>query len=295
MRRWLAATALGTAAALAVGGCSGPAGVDRNLTDDWRPIAQPAVFVPEAGACLTNPGDAYLINYRPVDCDRPHAAETAMVGTFTGADADRATPPPAGSPTLRAARAECDKAANKLLGADWHAGRLALTVLVPRADAWTGGARWYRCELSETTSLDSDRPVSRTGGLAGALAAGSPLAHTCFNPVESGKELTSMTPVACTAPHHSEFAGVYAAPADMTYQSVKSDDRRIENWCLGVIATFAKIPTTHVNYRVGWIYYFPNEESWADGDHGIQCFLWDSDRTFNRTLKGAGTTALPVR
>ncbi|WP_307854605.1 septum formation family protein [Micromonospora sp. C31] len=83
-----------------------------------------------------------------------------------------------------------------MLGGDWHAARITLTVALPATSAWHAGARWFRCDLSETGSIDNTRPVNRTGSLRSAMIGDSPLlpnnsdlpyrAGSIFYPVAAG-------------------------------------------------------------------------------------------------------------
>lgn len=297
MRRWLTALALVGAATLALSGCtSRPAGVDGNLTDDWAALGQPTIFIPEAGTCheqLQKIG--YRGTYQPVDCGQRHQAETAYVGTFRGPDAERTTPPPAGSTLLVAAYRDCDKRASDFVGANWRSGRLGLIIVPPSSYGWTGGARWYRCDLVEIDGLDNPEFVDRAGSLKGALARPSGLAHGCFTPRVADENVRGMVPVGCTRPHRSEFAGVYTAP-DTGYDTFAKNPDRIHRGCYAVIARFAKVPNdSSIDRRIGSIYHHPSESEWKAGNHGVQCFLWMEDRDLTRSLKGAGTAALPLR
>ncbi|MEU1688009.1 septum formation family protein [Micromonospora sp. NPDC005707] len=295
MRRWWAAVAAGVTAVLALGGCGAPAGVDRDLADDWPAFGAPAAFVPQAGACHSTIQDVgYLSGWNPVDCAATHRAETLYVGTLTGPDAGRGTPPKAGSTGARTAHAECAKQVNKAVGAEWRSGRLRLSVVFPSAAAWTGGAHWFRCDASEVASLDDGSVVARRGSLRNALKAGSPLALGCFNPKLSKDDVEEMRPVACTAKHHAEFVGVYRFP-DLSYAEFQRTTLRAHKGCRALIARYVKVPNNgDLVYRAGTIIYHPYEEEWQDGDRGVQCFLWVSDRTLTRSLKGGGSKALPV-
>ena len=295
MRRWLASVALGGAALLALAGCANPAGVDGELTDDWAAFDEPTVFVPTAGTCHPRFQEVgFLSTYQPVDCDQTHTVETVHLGTFPDAVAKRSTPPPAGSPDMRAAYRECDKKATGLLGADWRTARLTLSVVPPSSYAWKGGARWYRCDLGEIEGLENGDLVARTSSLKGALKDPSPLSYGCFNPKLVDDDITEMTPVTCTKPHHSEFAGIYTAP-DTTYEAFEDSDQRVQRGCLAVIASFAKVPNDgDLRYRTGWISYYPREDEWNAGNRGVQCFVWTNDRNLTRSVKGAGTKGLPI-
>jgi hypothetical protein len=295
MRRWWAVVAVSVTAALALGGCGAPAGVDRDLADDWPAFGAPAAFVPQSGACHPTIQDVgYLSGYNPVDCAATHRAETLHVGTLTGPDAGRGAPPRAGSAGTRTAQAECTKQVNKAVGADWRSGRLQLSVVFPSALAWTGGARWFRCDVSEVASLDDRSVTPRSGSLRNALKAGSPLALSCFNPKLVKDDVTEMRPVACTAKHHAEFVGIYQFP-DVSYTEFQRTPMRAHKGCRGLIAKYVKVPNnSDMVYRSGTIIYHPFKEEWQDGDRGVQCFLWLSDRTLTRSLKGGGSKALPI-
>ncbi|MFU8874123.1 septum formation family protein [Micromonospora sp. SL4-19] len=296
MRRWWTAVAVGATAALALAGCGVPAGVDGDLADDWPAFPAAESFVPEVGACHTTIQDiGYLNGYNPVDCTTSHRAETLHVGTLTGADAGRGTPPRAGSTGMRAARAECDQQVNKAVGADWRSGRLQLTVVLPSEPAWSGGARWFRCDLAEVASLDDGGVTERSASLRDALTARSPLAFGCFNPKLLKDDITEMQPVACTAKHKAEFVGVYPFP-DITFAEFQRTPQRAHKACRSLIAKYVKVPdNSDMQYRAGTIFYHPMKEEWEDGNRGVQCFLWLDNRTLTRSLKGAGSKGLPVR
>lgn len=296
MRRWWTAVAVGVTATLTLAGCGAPAGVDRDLADDWAAFPAAQAFVPEAGVCHPTIQDVgYLSGYNPVACTASHRAETLHVGTLSGADAEEGAPPRAGSTGMRTAHAECDRQVSKALGGDWRSGRLQLSVVFPSAPAWSGGARWFRCDLAEVASLDDGSVTARDASLRDALAPGSPLALGCFNPKLSKDDIEQMRPVACTAKHHAEFVGIAQFP-DLTYAQFTRDPQRAHKACRGLIAKYVKVPNNgDLQYRAGTIIYHPLEAEWKNGDRGVQCFLWVSDRTLTRTLKGAGTKGLPVR
>lgn len=294
-RHWLAAAALGGAAAVALAGCAvPPLGTDGDLVDDWAPISAPTAVVPEAGTCHTHVARVgYLSAYDPVPCDRPHRVETLHVGTLTGTDAAGKTPPAAGSTATRAAHARCHRETTRAVGADWRSGRLGVSVVFPSPAAWTGGARWFRCDAAEVRSMDDPSVVTRSASLTGALTGASPLRHTCFNPSLNDDRVTRMAPVACTRRHRAEFVGVWVAP-DTSYAAFTRDSRRVRDGCAALIARYAKVPRSEVRFRTGSIWYHPLEAEWRDGNRGVQCFLWLSDRDLTRSMKGAGRKGLPM-
>ncbi len=292
-RRWLALCA--AAVALTLAGCvTPPAGTDGDLVDDWAPISAATAFAPEAGAChafVARVG--YLDGYAPVPCDQPHKVETLHVGTLTGAAATGSEPPAAGSAGMRSARTVCQREANRALGADWRGGRIVLSVVFPSPAGWTGGSRWFRCDAAEVKSLDDPSVLARATGLAGALTGPSTLRHTCFNPTVDGDQVSAMAPVACTRRHHAEFVGIWTAP-DTSFAAFRKNQNRARDGCGALIAAYTKVPRGEVRFRTGSIWYHPSESEWRDGNRGVQCFLWISDRKLTRSLKGAGRGGLPM-
>lgn len=293
-RRWIAATLAGVAA-LALTGCGLPGGADGTLTDDWPALAEPVGHVPDGGVChkafmAVVPRDSYF----PVDCAEMHQAETVHVGTFSGAQADLATPPTPGSPGMRASRAECEDRANSLLGGVWRSGPIAVVVVLPSPPAWSGGARWYRCDVGETVGVGSDFILIRTGSLRGSLTDSSDLRYRCFQPTPVAGTAGEMTPVACAEKHRAEFVGIWTAPAG-SYSGFQNNENTKERECRRMAAEFAKVPDDGMlRFRTGVRGYPPTEQEWEDGSRGVQCFLWMNDRDVTRSMKGAGTAGLPV-
>ncbi|MEV0157113.1 septum formation family protein [Micromonospora sp. NPDC050686] len=294
MRRWLALVLAGTVTAL-LGGCVRPHQADGDLTDDWPALHPPALFVPATDACLPRMSSVVqAASYETVDCARSHLAEAVHVGSFTGPVARAAQRPEPGSAALRTARAECDQRAREVLGGDWHAARLTLTMALPTLAAWAAGARWFRCDLSETDSIDNTRPVNRAGSLRGAMVGDSPLTHRCFDPKLIDDNLNYMAPVLCSEPHRAEFVGVYLE-RDMPWAAFLRIDQQVHRRCMALIARFAAVPdNSDLPYRAGSIFYPPSQREWEEGDRGIRCFLWSDDRKLTRSMKGAGPEGLPA-
>jgi len=298
MRRRWAAALLGLATALALTACGGnPPGVDGGIADDWKPMAEPRPFVPESGVCHASAVESgYRAAYAPVDCAATHLTETVHVGTFTGDAAQGDSPWRPGSRQYRTAFDDCGDKADAFLGGDWLGARLSINLVLPPAEAWSGGSRWYRCDLAEVRSLDDTSMVSREGSLAGALAKPSPLRYGCFNPRTKDGVVEEMVPVACDKPHRSEFVGIWTAP-DSSYQAfIEGDEKAVHRGCQRLIAAYAKVPNDgDIQYRTGTIYFSPTAPEWEQGNRGVKCFSWDSTRTLNRSIKGGGPKLLPVR
>jgi hypothetical protein len=294
MRRWLVALALAGTATVVLTGCVPPHRADGDLTDDWAALPAPRLFVPATDACLSRLTPVVqAATYETVDCAGSHLAETVHVGTFTGPAAQGARPEP-GSPGLRTARAECDQRAREVIGGDWHSARLTLNIALPSVTAWVSGARWFRCDLAETDSIDNTRPVNRAGSLRGAMVGDSPLVHRCFDPKLIGDNLNYMAPVLCTEPHRAEFVGVFEE-RDMSWVDFGRSAAQVHRRCMTLIAAFAAVPdNAELPYRAGSIFYPPSQREWEEGDRGVRCFLWSDDRKLTRSVRGAGPEGLPV-
>ncbi|MEV4706926.1 septum formation family protein [Actinoplanes sp. NPDC049316] len=267
-----------------------PDGTDGDLTDGWALPSAPAPFRPQAGLChasLTQTEAA--AGYRPLDCAQVHVSETFAVGT--AADADVA--PAAGTPGAKAAYRECADQAVDFLGGQWRAARLAVHVVWPTRQAWSGGARWFRCDVTQS-DLDGYGQSGRAGSLEGELAGPSPLRLGCFAPSVKGETVTEMKPVPCTSRHRAEFAGLWQAP-DISYAALESGTARAAAGCRSVIARFARLPDdSDMQYRSGWISYNPTRTEWLAGERRVRCFIYFAERTLTRSLKDAGPEVLPV-
>ncbi|WP_319461169.1 septum formation family protein [Micromonospora sp. RTP1Z1] len=294
MRRWLVALALAGTTTAVLSGCVPPHRADGDLIDDWPDLPAPQLFVPATDACL--PRITAVVQagtYETVACGRSHLAEAVHVGTFTGPAAVGARPEP-GSPALRTARAECDQRAREVIGGDWHSARLTMNIALPSVTGWLGGARWYRCDLAETDSIDNTRPVNRVGSLRGAMVGDNPLVHRCFDPKLIGNNLNYMAPVLCTEPHRAEFVGVHVE-RDMSWGEFTRSSQQVHRHCMALIAVFANVPNNiELPYRVGSIFYPPSKREWEEGDRGVRCFLWSDDRRLTRSMRGVGPQGLPV-
>ncbi|GAB3796701.1 septum formation family protein [Micromonospora zhanjiangensis] len=299
MRRWSTVVAVAGAAVLLLTGCGAPAGVDRDLTDDWAALTEPKAFTPPTGVCQSGEfaETAYLSAFDPVDCASPHMTETVHVGTFTAAAATRQTPPPPGSAEYRTAYRECDARASGYVGADWRSGRLWLGVALPSTQAWAGGSRWFRCDLVELTTVeDEGNPTTRTGSLRGGLKTGSPLALRCYAvKLDSKKRIDKMPAAECTKTHNGEFTGVWTAP-EGNYPTRDADWVRFYAECRNVVAKYVNAPAdANMRFRTGVVALPGTPDDWKAGNRGVRCYLWISNRNLTASLKGAGVAALPIQ
>ena len=283
MRRLIAATA-GLALTLALPGCARPAGVDGDLVDDWPPMPRAQTPVPVVGVCYA---EAYTAvwsgDFDPVDCrTRPHKTETGYVGAVTGTAAASATPPGLDSPAMVDAYDRCQRGASAYLGGDWHTAIVGLGLVLPDAAAWTGGARWFRCDLVHYTDPDSTAIVPR-GTLRGDLAGPRTAGYGCLA-VTTDRDRTrvlSPKPVDCARPHAAEFAGTLTAPAGPWPADDATRQQMLRQGCKAVVAAFLGYagPGEWHNTQLGWWELGWEETQWKLGDRTTQCFAFAYTRS----------------
>jgi Septum formation len=281
-------------------GCARPAGVDAVLTDDWLPMGAPSGFTPAAGTChaasFTDVG--FRAAYEVVDCATRHRTETAHVGTFTGPVAAASTPPAKGSPGAKDAYRQCDTKAAEYVGADWRTARLWLGVVQPSPAAWSGGAKWFRCDLIEVSSVEDDGDVvPRVGSLRDTLKRpSSPLKLACYAvEVDANGGIDTMPPASCTKPHNAEFVGLWTT-GEVPYPRTGADWEKFHDGCRAIIADYVGVPNDKdLEFRTGVVSLPGGEDVWQDGDRGVRCYLWLDGAKLKSTLKGRGVKALPIQ
>ncbi|MFU8854471.1 septum formation family protein [Micromonospora sp. SL1-18] len=294
MRRAMTTLVAALVAGAVLAGCAATDRLDGDLTDGWGALPAASAFTPASEVCQVadfTPSVA-LDGYDPVGCDLPHRVETVHVGAFT---VDRPTPPALGSAELRTAFADCDTRANGYVGDNWRAGRLRLAVALPTGLGWAAGSRWYRCDLTELTTVEAAaQVVTRTGSLRDALKGPSSLRLGCQR-TGGDARVQTLTPVDCRTPHDAEFVGVWPAP-DRPYPTRDADWAPLYAGCNTVLARYVGVPDDAiVRFRSGVVVRPPDSGRWAVGDRGVRCYLWLSDRMVASSLNGAGPAGLPVR
>jgi hypothetical protein len=236
--------------------------------------------------------------YEEVGCDLAHRTETAYVGTYDSPAADADQPPADGSAGARSAYETCDDKTTTYVGGPWRNARLWIGVTHPTPAAWSGGARWFRCEVLELSSVeDGGGVVQRTGSVRDALATGqSDLLLTCYAiQLDNSGAIQSMPPVECKAKHNAEYVGVWYA-GDLGYPKNGSDWDKFHDGCRKLIAGYVGVPNdADLQYRTGVVSLPGGEDVWALGDHGARCYLWLDGAGLTGTLKGKGPKSLPVQ
>ncbi|WP_306213757.1 septum formation family protein [Actinoplanes sp. RD1] len=296
MRRWW----LVVVAAVMLGGCSKPAGVDGNLLNGWSAMTVPTGFTPVSETChLANfsPAGARA-DYEEVDCSLKHRTETVYVGEYADPAAEAPEPPADDSAATRAAYETCDQKTTAYVGGPWRTARLWIGITQPTKAAWTGGARWYRCEVLVSSSVEDDGGlVQRVGTLRDALEEPkSPLLLTCYGVrLDKDGKISTMPAAPCASEHNAEFAGVWTAGRNTGYPETAKDWDAFHAGCRTVIAKFVGVPDdADLQYRAGVVSLPGGDDVWALGDRGVRCYLW-VDTTLTSSLAGKGAKALPVQ
>lgn len=301
MRRIRLGIPAALALVLAVAGCANLDGVDGDLTNEWAVMAPASGFEPRTETCHGSNFDPIGARgaYEEIGCDIQHRTETVFVGQYAAPAADADEPPAAGSAGARAAYRVCDEKTTAYVGGPWNTARLWIGVVHPTPAAWTGGSRWYRCEVLEISSVEDDGGVvERAGSLRDALsaAAGDSLALGCYAVrQDSAGAIAAMPAVACGAEHNAEFAGIWKA-GDLAYPKNDAAWRPFHDGCRGVVARYTGVPDDKdLQYRTGVVSLPGSEEIWALGDHSVRCYLWVDGAELTASIKGKGTKSLPIQ
>ena len=290
------------AALLIVAGCANPGGVDGDLTDEWGAMAPATGFVPNSGTCHSANFDVIGARgtYEEMDCALQHRTETVFVGTYESPAAEADEPPAAGSAGARAAYRSCDDKTTAYVGGPWRTARLWIGVTHPTRAAWTGGARWYRCELLQVSSVeDQGGLVQRAGSLRDVLAGGEGadgLALGCYGVQQnSSGAISAMPAVPCDRTHNAEFAGVWDAE-DLDYPKTDADWTAFHDGCRASVATYVGVPDDKdLQYRAGVVSLPGSQDVWQLGDHAVRCYLWLDGAELTSSLKGKGAASLPIQ
>jgi hypothetical protein len=286
---------------LLLAGCGNPGGVDGDLTNRWAAIPAPTGFTPVAGTChLGNFAQVgSRSTYDEVDCQLRHRTETVFVGTYSAPAADADEPPADGSAGARDAYSSCDQATTEYVGGAWRAARLWSGVTHPSAAAWSGGSRWFRCDVLEISSIEDDGGlVQRAGSLRDALSQpASPLRLTCYAiKLDGDGAIDTMPAVSCAAKHSAEFVGVWNAGSTLAYPKTAAVWDKLHDGCRKLIARYVRVPDDDdLQYRTGVVSLPGGDDVWAQGDHGVRCYLWLDGSALTSSLKAKGATGLPIQ
>jgi hypothetical protein len=289
------------AVVLAVAGCADRGGVDGDLTNRWGAMAPATGFEPKTETCHNSNFDPIgsRASYEEIGCDIQHRTETAFVGRYAAPATEADEPPAEGSAGARAAYRNCDEKTTAYVGGPWRTARLWIGVVHPTAAAWTGGSRWYRCEVLEISSVEDDGGlVQRAGSLRGVLSGTGRDALTlgCYAVrQDSSGAIASMPAVACRTQHNAEFTGIWNAK-HLSYPKNDAAWPAFHDGCRDVLSTYTGVPDDKdLQYRTGVVSLPGSEQVWALGDHSVRCYLWVDGASLTASLKGKGAASLPIQ
>ncbi|GIH19336.1 septum formation family protein [Rugosimonospora africana] len=192
--------------------------------------------------------------------------------SFTGSIAGRSTAPAEDSPSRAVADAQCLTGAADYLGGDYHLGIFDLNLVLPSNAAWSGGARWFRCDLVRYTDANATM-FGVTNSVKSGLRGSGPLASICRTITDDGHgSLTDEQLADCTQPHNSELAGLFTAP-DLPWPSdEQARDDLASQGCQRVVAKYLGFSGGEVDSPyLGWGYESFTEAQWDLGDRTIRC------------------------
>ncbi len=283
---------------VAVAGCTRtPAGVDKDLVDEWAMMGEAKVPEPAVGACWTSASTdvdrivTTVVSTKATTCSSPHSIETVQVGRFSGAVAAAETPPTLGK--MADAYAACETEVTKFLGGSWKAGRVRMLVYPPTATQWRGGARFYRCDVASLKGMLGTLE-DRTASLKDSLQPGSDRLIGCAVLNGTVDTWTDVTSVVCSAPHDVEFMGVIA-PKSATFPETKDAKKAAyDTACVDQIRTFTNggiDALANAKARYWYTSIAANADEWDTGNHSGVCYVL-LPKKINRSLKNNGKTAV---
>ncbi|MET7426550.1 septum formation family protein [Dactylosporangium sp. NPDC005555] len=297
MVRFRMVAVLALVLAAATGCVKVPAGVDRDLVDEWTMMGEAKVAEPRAGDCWATKADNVItlistsLSLVQTPCDLSHVAETVHVGHFTGALADADQAPDLAD--LADTYAVCDAELTKFLGGSWQVGRLRMLLYAPTSRQWKGGARFFRCDVA---ALRSERGIldPRTETMKDALQAGGDMLLGCGTRIESGASWTDVDPQACTAPHDVEFVGNVTSVSAVYPTDTKTRTAAWSTGCLNRIRSYTG-STDSVLAKAKTAYGFwplaVGEPEWKAGNRNARCYI-SLPKKVTRSLKNNGKAAI---
>ncbi|MDI1462698.1 septum formation family protein [Catellatospora sp. KI3] len=268
-----------SAALMFAAGCSSTSSGDSQAGGSPSPSGA-AAYQPKAGVCLKVLGDIERVTQerhldKVVDCTAPHSLQIVGGGEL-GSDG-------ASTEAMDKAYAECDGMARKFLGgADWRGGRLDIKVVYAKTTP-PGATRWWECDLVPYN--DYTRPASTSQDLSGGIPA--TLRYGCQTANENeNDEIVDIQEVACSTPHHAEYAGAVVLPAGTEYPSSEASWEPIHDACNDVVAKFVGLPKTSSKLS----YYsdlMRGESDWAKR-RDVRCFVYFWPKKMTGSAKGKG-------
>lgn len=204
-----------------------------------------------------------------VPCREPHTAQTFLVGTLPGRTGTDRTDPRHGGFVHR----RCGKAFGDFLGADEsRALRTNLTWawFRPSDEAWSRGARWFRCDAVGTAGATGGAPEgelprlpTRLEGIFGR-AGDSDRWQTCAR----GARLADAARVPCSEPHDwRAVTAVKVGTPDEAWPGEKIVRARSRDRCSDWVGAWLHY-TPDYDFAYTWFH----EAEWQTGNRRSVCW-----------------------
>lgn len=246
---------------LSLAACSHPSGTIQAGAS--ASPSESASSLPTEGAGPYGPGDCLAVaggEFAVVDCAAEHEFQVMLSQEFAP-DVDEYLP------DVTVYRPTCTAAMPVFLGSpDAKASRLETFTYLSSEAEWEAGNRWFACLITERSP--EDKPVPRTGTLAGALAAGLGDLRLCLvdEPVSEGASVT----VPCDRPHRSEAVPgvlVLGSPKDPAPSIGEMAETAIEH-CEARVAEYLGGRRDGVKAVAD----LPPPDLWPNGSNTAVCF-----------------------
>jgi Septum formation len=251
----------------------------------------PPPYTPVAGTCFNY--ETQRGAQDTVPCDGEHRFEVAYVGQVT----DKLdTPPLPSSETSKTAYQQCLTKIDRYVGGAYPALLVNIELGYPGLAAWRAGNHWFSCDLAKASferEADESGEVSVTGSVKNAYAdPKSSVRVPCSTATETKDgSITDWKPVACTAKHTVELAGLVRSTSKAASRP-KNDDKLVDT-CLDLVAAYIKVPRDDdEKYGIHVIWSYPPSPEWAAGERRVRCYVHLMKGSVSRSLAGAGPSAL---
>jgi hypothetical protein len=106
----------------------------------------------------------------------------------------------------------------------------------------------------------------------------------CLTEVQAGEEIVNVQTVPCSEPHSAEIYAVVTLP-EGDFPGDEAIDTQAEDVCVGEFEGFVGLP--YAESVLEFNYAVPVEESWAAGERGVACVVYDPDGDTTGTLADA--------
>ena len=221
---------------------------------------------PKLGACYDlSPEDTSKpsSDAAPVDCSKPHTAQTFAIGTLPESTGKDYTSQGHGKyiyPT-------CEKAFEKFLSVDESLAlriRLSWSWFRPSTRGWDKGARWYRCDVvGGAADATSYHALPKTA--EGLFRARPPEQWlTCAQ----GGTVNSSKKVSCSEKHNwRAVTTIKLGDEKAAYPGDRLVEVRSRDYCSDSVGAWMNYP---VDYEFGYTYFHAAE--WATGNRRTVCW-----------------------